>query len=175
MNTIAQTPSINAAVAIALAGFDIANLHVSASEEKPVTHNVDILFDDDGNATLGFVIVGKNSPEYQAENHAVRAEGYKKSAVRKTAIDAKTDEGSSKLVDMIDSNATRLALSAVVGWYGFTSAGAPVPFDKKLVLAAFKKYPTWEDKVNAALEVDANFLKASSPASLPTPTTSSNE
>lgn len=162
----------NIAQAVIAASFDIANL--TAAVAAAVTHNVDVLFDDDGNAVAGFIIVGKNSPEYQGESHAVRAEGYKKSAVRKTAIDAKTDEGASKLVDVIDSNATRLALSVVTGWYGFTSAGAPVPFDKALVAAAFKKYPTWEDKVNAALEVDANFLKVSSPDSSNTPTTSSS-
>jgi hypothetical protein len=163
---------MNTAQTIAAIGFDIANL--TAIDTAPATHKVDVLFDEDGNATAGFVIVGKNSPQYQAESHSVRAEGYKKSAVRKTAIDAKTDEGASKLVDVIDGNATRLALSVVVDWYGFTSAGVPVPFDKKLVATAFAKYPTWEDKVNAALEVDANFLKVSSPGSLPSPTTSSN-
>lgn len=163
---------MNTAQTIAAVGFDISNL--TAVDTAPVTHKVDVLFDEDGNATAGFIIVGKNSPEYQAESHAVRAEGYKKSAVRKTAIDAKTDEGASKLVTVIDSNATRLALSVVTGWYGFTSAGAPVPFDKKLVAAAFAKFPTWEDKVNAALEVDANFLKVSSPASSPSPAINSN-
>lgn len=164
--------NLNTAQTIAAVGFDIANLTAAAA--APVTFNVDVLFDDDGNPAAGFIIVGKNSPEYQAESHAVRADGYKRSAVRKTAIDAKTDAGASKLVEAIDSNATRLALSVVTGWYGFTSAGAPVPFDKSLVLAAFKKYPTWEDKVNAALEVDANFLKVSSPVSLNSPTTTSN-
>jgi hypothetical protein len=164
---------MNTAQTIAAVGFDISNLTAAVAEV--VTFNVDVLFDEDGNPAAGFVIVGKNSPEYQAESHAVRADGYKRSAVRKTAIDAKTDAGASKLVEAIDSNATRLALSVVTGWYGFTSAGAPVPFDKGLVLAAFKKFPTWEDKVNAALEVDANFLKVSSATSSPSQTTSSSD
>lgn len=164
---------MNNAQTIAAVGFDISNLAAAAVVAK--TFKVDVLFDEDGNATAGFVIVGKNSPEYQAESHAVRADGYQKSAVRKTAIDAKTDEGASKLVDAIDSNATRLALSVVTGWYGFTSNGAPVPYERAHGLDAFKKFPTWEDKVNAALEVDANFLKVSSPASSPSPTTSSSD
>jgi hypothetical protein len=163
---------MNTAQTIAALGFDIANL--TANTMVAATHKVDVLFDDDGNAVAGFVIVGKNSPEYQAESHAVRAEGYKKSAIRKTAIDVKTDDGASKLVENIDSNSTRLALSVVTDWYGFTSGGAPVPFDKALVKAAFAKFPTWEEKVNAALEVDSNFLKVSSPASSSTPATSSN-
>nr|WP_315249322.1 hypothetical protein [uncultured Duganella sp.] len=164
---------MNTAQTIIATGFDIANLAATA-QALAVTHNVDVLYDDDGNAVAGFVIVGKNSPEYQAESHAVRAEGHQRSATRKSAIDAKTDEGANKLVDIIDSNATRLALSVVVDWYGFTSDGAKVPFDKKLVAAAFKKFPTWEDKVSAALEADSNFLKVSSPASSPSPATSSN-
>lgn len=163
---------MNNAQTIAAVGFDISNLAAAAVVGK--TFNVDVMFDDDGNATAGFIIVGKNSPEYQAEAHAVRAEGHQRSAVRKTAIDAKTDEGANKLVDLIDSNATRLALSVIKGWYGFTSAGAPVPYERAHGLAAFKKFPTWEDKVNAALEVDSNFLKASSPVSSPSPITSSN-
>jgi hypothetical protein len=163
---------MNTAQTIAAVGFDVANLAPAAVVTK--TFNVDVLFDEDGNATAGFVILGKNSPEYQAESHAVRASGYQKAAVRKTAIDTKTEAGASKLVDVIDGNATRLALSVVTGWYGFTSAGAPVPFDKNLVAAAFAKFPTWEDKVSAALEVDANFLTVSSPVSSTSPATSSN-
>lgn len=165
--------TVNTAKTIIAAGFDISNLTAVALVAN--TFNVDVLFDDDGNAVAGFVILGKNSPEYQAESHAVRANGHQKAAIRRTAIDTKTVEGSSKLVDIIDSNTTRLALSVVTDWYGFTSAGAPVPYEKKHGLAAFKQFPTWEDKVNAALEVDANFLKVLSPASSPTPTTSSAE
>jgi hypothetical protein len=167
---------MNNAQTIAAVGFDISNLTGSAAAALvATTYNVDVLFDDDGNPTAGFVIVGKNSPEYQAESHAVRAEGHKRSAIRKAALDVKTDEGASKLVDIIDDNSTRLALAVVKDWYGFTSAGAPVPYEKKHGLAAFQKFPVWEEKVNAALEVDNNFLKVSSPASSPSPAASSND
>lgn len=163
---------MNTAQTIAATGFDISNLTAPAER---VTFNVDVMYDEDGNATAGLIIVGKNSPEYQAENHATRAEGYKRSSIRKTAIDTKTDEGANKLIDLIDSNAQRLALAVVVGWYGFTSGGVEVPLDKALVKSSFEKYPTWQDKVSAALEVDANFLKVSSPASSPSPTASSTD
>lgn len=163
---------MNTAQTIAIAGFDISNLTAPAER---VAFKVDLMYDDEDNPIAGYIIVGKNSPEYQAESHAVRADGYKKSAVRKNAIDAKTDDGSSKLVSIIDRNQTRLAVAVVVGWYGFTSAGVEVPLDKALVKSSYEKYPTWQDKVSAALEVDANFLKVLSPASLPTPATSSTE
>ena len=89
----------------------------------------------------------------------MRAEGYKNSAKRKTAIDASTDEGADQLVHVIDDNQKRLAVAVAVDWYGFTSNGAPVAFDKALIATAFAMYPTWQDRVTAALENDANFLK----------------
>ena len=153
MNT---TASLNAAQTLAVAGFDIANLSAPAAR---VTFDVPVIFDADGEAVAGIRIVGKNSDEYRKESHAVRAEGYRKSSKRKTAIDASTEEGAAQLVDTIDDNQKRLALAVAVDWYGFTSNGAPVAFDKSLIAAAFDKYPTWQDRVTTALENDANFLK----------------
>ncbi|MDC8758580.1 hypothetical protein [Janthinobacterium fluminis] len=138
------------------AGFDITNLSGNA---KAVTFDVPVIVDADGEPVAGLTIVGKNSEEYRVANNAVRAEGYKKSARRKTAIDASTDEGAEQLVQAIDGNQKRLALAVVTGWYGFTHDGAPAPMDKALLEAAFDKYPTWQEKVTLALENDANFLK----------------
>lgn len=153
MNT---TASLNAAQTLAVAGFDITNLSAPAAR---VTFDVPVIFDADGEAVAGIRIVGKNSDEYRKESHAVRAEGYRKSSKRKTAIDASTEEGAAQLVNTIDDNQKRLALAVAVDWYGFTSNGAPVAFDKSLIAAAFDKYPTWQDRVTTALENDANFLK----------------
>ena len=156
MNTTQAPAVLNAAQAIAVAGFDIANLSAPAAR---VTFDVPVIFDADGEPVAGIKIVGKNSDEYRKESHAVRAEGYKKSARRKTAIDASTDEGAELLVQAIDGNQKRLALAVVTGWYGFTSNGAPVPLDPALLEAAFEKYPTWQEKVTTALENESNFLK----------------
>lgn len=153
MNT---TASLNTAQTLAVAGFDIANLSAPAAR---VTFDVPVIFDADGEPVAGIRIVGKNSDEYRKESHAVRAEGYKKAAKRKTAIDSSTDEGADQLVSLIDGNQKRLALAVAVDWYGFTSNGAPVAFDKGLIATAFDKYPTWQERVTAALENDANFLK----------------
>ena len=154
MNT--TNASLNIAQTLAVAGFDIANLSAPATR---VTFDVPVIFDADGEAVAGIKIVGKNSDEYRKESHAVRTEGHKRSAKRKTAIDASTDEGADQLVTIIDDNHKRLAMAVAVDWYGFTSNGAPVAFDKGLIATAFDKYPTWQDRVIAALENDANFLK----------------
>lgn len=148
---------------------------ITAAVAQLTTFDVGVLFNDDGDPIASLTIVGKNSPEYQAESHALRAEGHKRAAKRATAIDAKTDAGADQLVDLIDSNQERLALAVVVGWKGITSAGVDVPFDKALIAQGFAKYPTWVDAVTVALGVDANFLKASPPASSPTPTTNLDE
>lgn len=150
---------LNAAQTIASAGFDISNITALVDADSPRTFRVDLTFTPDGDPLAGLIIVGKGSNEYRAESHAIRAEGYKKSARRSTAIDTKTDEGASQLVDIIDGNQKRLTLAVVVGWYGFTNGGEPAEFDKRLVDAAFDKFPTWQEKVSAALENDANFLK----------------
>lgn len=156
MNTTQAPAVLNTAQALAVAGFDIANLSAPAAR---VTFDVPVIFDADGEPVAGIKIVGKNSDEYRKESHAVRAEGYKKSAKRKTAIDASTDEGADQLVHVIDDNQKRVAVAVAVDWYGFTSNGAPAAFDKDMIAAAFDKYPTWQDRVTTALENDANFLK----------------
>ena len=156
MNTTQAPASLNVAQTLTVAGFDIANLSAPAAR---VTFDVAVIFDADGEPVAGIKIVGKNSDEYRKESHAVRAEGYKKSAKRKTAIDASTDAGADQLVTVIDDNQKRLALAVAVDWYGFTSNGAPAAFDKDMIAAAFDKYPTWQDRVTTALENDANILK----------------
>ena len=156
MNTTKAPAVLNTAQALAVAGFDISNLSAPAAR---VTFDVPVIFDADSEPVAGIKIVGKNSDEYRAAHHAMRAEGYKKSAKRKTAIDASTDEGADQLVHVIDDNQKRLAVAVAVDWYGFTSNGAPAAFDKDMIAAAFDKYPTWQDRVTAALENDANFLK----------------
>lgn len=170
MNTAQNATVLNTAQTIAALDFDISNFTAPSTQ---VTHKVPVLFDDDGEPTHGFIIVGKNSDEHREEWAKIRAEGQKRSAKRKTAIDAATDEGSQQLVGLIDGNNQRLAIAVTVGWYGFTSAGAPAPFSKALVEAAFNKYPTWQERVQIAMENDANFLKLSSQTSSTTPATSS--
>ena len=153
MNT---TASLNIAQTLAIAGFDIANLSAPAVR---ATVDVPVLFNQDGDAIAGIRIVGKNSPEYRTQHHANRAEGYQRSAKKSTAIDAATDEGADELVQVIDSNEKRIALAVAVEWWGFTSGGVEVPLDRAVLAVAYDKYPTWIDRVTAALGVDADFLK----------------
>lgn len=139
------------------AGVDFDNILESA--EKRSTVDVPVLFDEDGEPKAGFRIVSKNSPEYQGEQQAMRAEGHKRAAKRKTAIDASTDEGALQLVHLVDDNQRRLALAVVAETFGFERAKEEIQLTKAQIIAAFDKFPTWQDRVMAKLEDDAAFLK----------------
>lgn len=132
---------------------------LEASDTAPVTARVTVVTNGDGEDVSGFIILSKDSQEFQDLNAQLRTEGLQKSAKRKTAIDASTEEGAKTLHRAIASNESRLALCVVIGWFGFTYNGEEVPFNKEAVAKMFAKKPTWQAKVLAALEVESNFIK----------------
>ena len=137
-------------------GFDLAQLTGPVEE---VLHTVAVITDIDGNDKCGFYIVGKNSPEFQEATRLVRIDGLKRSAKRKTALDTSTDEGAGAVAKMIEANDITLASSVVKGWFGFESNGATALFDKAVIPNMLTRMPTWREKITAALENEANFLK----------------
>lgn len=137
-------------------GFDIGNLNADVEQ---VTFDVPFIFNSDGEPETGFKIVGKNSPEYQTAQNAARIEGIKKAGVRKAPLDTSTDTGAETYSRQLAGVESRLSVAVVVGWFGITKDGVDLPFDIDTVKAIFKKYPTWREKVGAALENDANFIK----------------
>lgn len=142
---------------IIASGFDLDQLDNTATSE--VLHKVAVIVDVDGEEKSGFLIVGKNSPEYQEAARAARIDGLKRSAKRKVALDTSTDEGAGAVAKMIEASEASLALAVVKGWFGFQQGGVEAPFNKPTVAKMLAKYPTWKDKISAALENEANFLK----------------
>lgn len=153
MNT-AQAIQSNVAGA---AGFDLDTLDGNTLNE--VRHQVVFTEDIDGNAISGVYIVGKNSAQYISATDAMRHKNIKKASKRKNAIDTSTDEGAASVARTIAENEHALAVAVTVDWFGFNKGGQPAPFDKEIIARAYDKMPTWQNKVNAALEVDANFMK----------------
>lgn len=148
---------MNQAQMIVNGTFELSAL--DATEIAQVTHDVALVEDIDGNPVVGFKIVGKNSPEYQGAYNKVRVENIKRASKRKTQIDTSTDAGASAVADTVDNNERTIALAVVVGWFGFNLEGAPMEFNKSYVEKLLVKFPTWQAKVSAALENDANFMK----------------
>ncbi len=151
MNT-AQTIQKSPAEA---AGFDIEDLDV----EGEATLKVALIKDEEGEAISGFIIVGKDSPQYQAETQAIRTENIQRSAKRNKAIDTKTEDGARLVAETLAKNERRLALAVTVGWFGFKSEGAPIAFRKDMVEKMYLKKQTWVDEVTAKLDANEGFTK----------------
>lgn len=137
-------------------GFDLSNLDAEAG---PAVHQVSVIDDLDGNPVSGFIIVGKNSPQYQAAAREIRKDNIKRASKRKTQIDASTDQGAEVIARTVEESDRKTALAVVTGWFGMKQNGQLMSFDKAIVEKMFKKYPQWQAKVLAALEDDANFMK----------------
>lgn len=136
-------------------GFDLDQL----DNDQVITHSVAVLQDDDGNDVTGFIIVGKNSPEYQEASKSVRINNIKRASRRKGQIDSASDVGAALIAKTVEEGDRALALSVVIGWFGMLKNGQLMKFDKEVVAKMFQKYPQWQAKVLAALEDDANFMK----------------
>lgn len=141
---------------IIASGFDIDLLDSSV---EAVLHKVTVVSDIDGNDKCGFFIDSKNCAEYQAATRAIRIDGLKRSTKRKSQLDTSTDEGAGVIAKLIEANEVILATAVVKDWFGFETKGVPAIFDKATVSKMFTKYPTWKDKITAALENETNFLK----------------
>lgn len=141
---------------IIASGFDLASL--DAPQDDQVSR-VAVVTNADGDDECGFIVVGKNSQQYQDAQHQIRVEGLKRSAKRKTQIDSSTDQGAATLAKTIERNEITLAKAVVVGWFGFKSGGKEVPFDPAMLDKMFSVKPTWKDKINAHVENEANFSK----------------
>lgn len=142
---------------------DIKNLEIDSilSGEAYGTQQVVIARDDDGNPTVGFVIVGKDSPQYRETLSKQRTSGIRRQANKKTKIDLKTPEGAEEFDALMQANEFELACAVVVDWFGFNRGGKPMAFDAKVLRAMFEKKPSWREAVSQALEADEAFLKLS--------------
>jgi hypothetical protein len=116
-----------------------------------------VIHDDDGNHKAGFDIVGKNSEQYQKVIRVTSMAAIKRSQTKKQQIDGKTDAGAGRLYDLGEDRQLKIATAVVVGLPGFTAAGQPLAVTEANITALLKKFPDWVTKINAALEVDANF------------------
>lgn len=160
---------MNEAQALQVNGFDLDLL----TDPSALTHRVAVAWDADGNETAGFIIVGKDSPQYQQMSERLRAAGIKRGAIRSQRIDTKTDEGAVQLHQLMQKNEFELAVAVVVDWFGFKKGGQPVEFNVHMVRDMLTKKPTWREKITAELEVEANFLPPSLKISSNSPDTNS--
>lgn len=150
-------------------GIDLATLDT----RQDALHDVPVLFDEDGTALAGFKVVDANSKRYRDAKRKFDLINVKRSAVRRKAIDAKTDEGAAALLDLAAEQRTDIAVECVVEWYGFKSGGVDVPPTPETLAKVFAAYPQWVELVNAKIAEGASFLSSSPTSSATSPGTSS--
>lgn len=136
---------------------DIDSLDQDAKE--PI--DVALVLDDEGNPKSGFKVVGSDSPEYQEADRAWKVKNVQKSARRGHAIQAATETGAQELVNLVAKREYSIAVSCIVGIYGFTMKGEPAVLSEDTLKAIFSKKPTWRTKVVMAIEAEQVFTKAS--------------
>lgn len=136
-----------------VAGFDIDSL----DSGEQVTHYVTVIKDAAGNPVSGFIRADKNSPQYQDAMHKIRVGNIQRAANRQEAIDTKTEEGADIVARQVKANDTMIALSVVIGWFGFRKGQEAIIFDKALLEKMFQKKPQWQALVLADLEAESNF------------------
>ena len=126
--------------------------------EEPI--RIAVAVDDEGNDVCGFFVAGKNSSAYQKESQRIRAAALRRASNRKGVSDSSTEAGSVALAKSIDDSELSLASAIAIDWFGFARNNVPVPFDRAVASGLLAKYPTWREKIIAAVEADANFTKA---------------
>jgi hypothetical protein len=147
---------------------------ILAAPEKPITHKVGVIFNEDGEPISGFYIVGRNSDEHRKVDKALKIVNQQAAAARSKAIDQKTQAGAEKVITVIDAQNVARAAAVTVGWFGWDKKGddgKPVarPFDASLMPAILKQKPTWVEKIQFALFEDNNFLPVLPSTSAPMP------
>lgn len=142
-------------------GFDINTLNDTVA---PAPHRVGIFFNEEDVAITGFLILGKNSAEYQKAMHNIRVANIKRAGLAakrsKKGIDSSTDDGAEIVAATVAANDRIIAESVIIGWFGFTSGGVEIDFDRGVLKNMLTKYPQWQASVLAELEEEANFTKA---------------
>jgi hypothetical protein len=142
------------------AGFDLENLDAV----QDITHNCTLISDEDGEPLTGFILAGKNSDDYTAAIGRIRIDNIMRAGKRKQNIDTATEEGAGVVAKTVARNDRATALAVIVGWFGFRKGGKLTPFDKDMLPTLLDKFPQWQIKVLADIEVEANFMPASSKA-----------
>lgn len=136
------------------AGFEIEDLDNAVE----ATHKVAVIKDEDGEPVTGFIIVGKNSQQYQNATAEIRAANIQRASKRSKQIDTATEAGSKLVAETLVNNERVQAMAVVVGWFGFNSEGAPLDFNKAMVEKMLLRKPTWVEEITKALDNDANFI-----------------
>lgn len=122
------------------------------------TLDVDVLFDEAGDAIAGFRILDSNSDEYRKAKRENEIAGVMRGSARKKPIDLATESGAATALNLGNANTRKLALAITVDWYGFADKGKTLGFDRETLQRMLEARQSWADKIVAKAEEAASFL-----------------
>lgn len=113
-----------------------------------------------GKPKAGLLVVGMDSPQYQAEDARQRGAAVKRRAEAAKAgvkVDLETEEGANMLQEQGIANMRDRAIACTVGWFGMTANGEELPFDPSMLPKIYSRMSivmAASDEIGLA----ANFL-----------------
>ena len=119
--------------------------------------DVPVLFDDDGESTDGFKVVGLNSSEYINAERAWRLQNIKRAARRGRPLDTTNDRGADELLELTNKRETVLVKACVKQIYGFTENGKALELSNEVLDRLFALRPNWRTKILQAIESENVF------------------
>jgi len=129
---------------------------------------VEFEFDEDGNPTRWFRVLGANSDEYQEAERAWRVKNVQKAARRGRAIEAATQTGAQELVLQTEKRELALITACLKEVHGFFFVnGDPCPANEATLKTIFKARPQWRFKTLQAIESEQVFTSSSSAPGVP--------
>jgi len=137
----------------------MSGFELDLSGDNATTYDVPFHFDAEGNADAYITVVGKNSQQYKDAERTTTRVALKKSAVRGRPLDMKKDSDAEEFIDQREVTNVAIAAAVTVGWFGLTDKGVEYPFSAANAKALYTKHAVVRDKVLAAVEDQANFLK----------------
>src|SRR5271167_1278928 len=137
----------------------MSGFELDLSGDNATTYDVPFHFDAEGNADAYITVVGKNSQQYKDAERTTTRVALKKSSVRGRPLDMKKDSDAEEFIDQREVTNVAIAAAVTVGWFGLTDKGVEYPFSAANAKALYTKHAVVRDKVLAAVEDQANFLK----------------
>lgn len=130
----------------------------SLSVDERATFRVYVVGGEGIEDSSGFEVVGPNSAEFQKASAQIAAQAMR-DAKGGVFADVDTDEGAAKVQAQSQARLVSVALSCVVGIFGFTEGGEPLPYSRATVEKLLTLRPRWALHITRAVETEANFTK----------------
>lgn len=137
--------------------FDIDQLPESTEKTYCVTVGHNPAVGDEPAEPVGFIVVGPNSPQYQAAERAVTVHGVMVAEKRKVPLDLSRAVDAAALVDGLGETRDITLEHCVVGWFGFKQGDGYAEFNAENLKKVLRSRPQWAKRLVAEIENAANF------------------